>query len=504
MRMSIGSAGTALVFMLCAGSAPALTPEEAWAAFQTSVTAGGQTLDVGGTSRVGDTLTVSDVVMAIAIPDGGGFTTTLPALGFKDIGDGAVEVIYPSAFDAALTLPDGAPDAPKSIALALIYDGLSMTAKGDAARPEYAFSARSAAATIKEIKDQTGKVMDVTGVFSMTDISGEYTLPQVAGDLISGDSMLAAGTIAMSFEGTDPDGFVLSGSLAIKDMQVTGQTAMLDPTQMQASMTAMLAAGMKVDTKLSTGAIAISFKAERAAEAGSFDATFAGTSVAVFLDRTRIDYGFSVLGANMAARGNTLPVPEIATAFAETSLAFSFPVAVSDQPQPFGLLVKLVDLTLTEDVWAMVDPGAQLPRDPVSFIVDLKGTGAWTVDIMDPAAQVGQGPDLPARLFTLDLTQLLAKAAGAQVAGAGALTFDNANLAPLGGFPAPTGKVTVTLTGINALMDALVAIGLVPEEELMGVRMGLAMLARPGAGPDELISEVEFQDGQMTINGQPM
>ncbi len=48
------------------------------------------------------------------------------------------------------------------------------------------------------------------------------------------------------------------------------------------------------------------------------------------------------------------------------------------------------------------------------------------------------------------------------------------------------------------------AIGLVPEQELMSVRMGLAMMAKPGAGPDELISEVEFRAGSLFVNGQQM
>lgn len=504
MRLPIGSATTALVIALCASSAQALTPEDAWAAFQKAITAGGQTLDVGSSERVGDTLTVKDITLSFSIPDGAGFTSTLPTLAFRDAGGGVVDVIYPANFDALVTLPDAEPDAPKTIDLALVYDGLTMTAKGDAARPDYDFVAKSATAMVREVKDQTGKVMDVTGVLSMTDASGAYALPLVEGDLISSDSTLAAKTIAVTFEGTDPEGFTLSGSVAINDVSMAGQTAMLDPAQMPANMSALLAAGMKADTKFSTGTVAMSFKAESGAETGGFDATFASTSAAVFLDKSRIDYGVSVLGANMVARGNTMPVPEVATAFAETSLAFSFPLAVSDQPQPFFTLVKFIDFTLTEDVWAMFDPGAQLPRDPVSFILDLKGTGAWTVDIMDPAAQMEQGPDLPAKLFSLDVTQVLAKAAGAQIAGTGALTFDNDNLQALGGLPAPTGKITFTLTGINALMDALVALGLVPEEELMSVRMGLAMLARPGAGPDELISDIEFKNGALTINGQPM
>ena len=58
--------------------------------------------------------------------------------------------------------------------------------------------------------------------------------------------------------------------------------------------------------------------------------------------------------------------------------------------------------------------------------------------------------------------------------------------------------------GGDELMDKLVTMGLVPEEQMMGMRMGLALFAKPAEGnPDQLTSEVEFREGgQIFANGQ--
>jgi hypothetical protein len=108
----------------------------------------------------------------------------------------------------------------------------------------------------------------------------------------------------------------------------------------------------------------------------------------------------------------------------------------------------------------------------------------------------------PGELNALDLTQLQLKLAGAQVDGKGALTFDNTDLTTFQGVPAPTGQIDVTLTGINALLDTLVAMGLIPEDQVMGARMMLAMFAKPGETPDTLVSTIEFKDKGLYANGQ--
>ena len=175
----------------------------------------------------------------------------------------------------------------------------------------------------------------------------------------------------------------------------------------------------------------------------------------------------------------------------------------SDTPQDFAFLTKVVDFTVSDDVWGLFDPAGMLARDPATLILDVKGTGLWTKDIMDPEVQM-EGAEPPGELHSLDLTQVLAKAAGAEVSATGGLTFDNADLATFEGVPRPDGKVTVNIKGVTKLVDNLIALGILSEDDAMGFRMGLAMVAKPGAGPDELVSEIEFKDGGLYTNGMRM
>ena len=64
------------------------------------------------------------------------------------------------------------------------------------------------------------------------------------------------------------------------------------------------------------------------------------------------------------------------------------PVSKSDAPQDFAFLTKVVDLTVSEDIWGLFDPGASLSRDPATFILDTKGSGFWNQDIMEPGVDI--------------------------------------------------------------------------------------------------------------------
>jgi len=56
---------------------------------------------------------------------------------------------------------------------------------------------------------------------------------------------------------------------------------------------------------------------------------------------------------------------------------------------------------------------------------------------------------------------------------------------------------------VNGLIDKLAAAGLVPQEQVQGFRMMLAMFAKPADGADSLVSEIEFREGgQVFANGQ--
>ena len=68
----------------------------------------------------------------------------------------------------------------------------------------------------------------------------------------------------------------------------------------------------------------------------------------------------------------------------------------------------------------------------------------------------------------------------------------------------PIGQIKAEYEGVNGLVDKLAGMGLIPEDQLMGVRMMLAMFAKPVAeGEDKLTTDLEFKEGgAIFANGQ--
>ena len=147
---------------------------------------------------------------------------------------------------------------------------------------------------------------------------------------------------------------------------------------------------------------------------------------------------------------------------------------------------------------SLVMPGPDLSGPAVAtLIVDLSGAAKLLVNILDPKEAENIGDQPPGELDALDINELKLSAVGAELTGNGALTFDNS-----AGVPKPLGAVDLQLTGANALIDKLVAMGFVPEDQAMGARMMMGLFAVP-TGEDALSSKIEFkEDGGVYANGQ--
>jgi hypothetical protein len=174
------------------------------------------------------------------------------------------------------------------------------------------------------------------------------------------------------------------------------------------------------------------------------------------------------------------------------------PIGVSEESGDVGLGLRLVGLSISDDIWSMFDPMGALPRDPATLILDIAGRANWLVDVFDPALADEQMMEPPGEVQSVTLNELRLSAVGALLTGTGAFEFDNS-----GPVPQPAGTVNLRLEGANALIDRLVQMGMLPEDQAMGARMMLGLFARPGDGPDTLVSEITVQpDGAVLANGQ--
>jgi hypothetical protein len=501
MRAVFSSTVVVLVFVAAAARAE-VTAQEVWASWQDMMTSGGQEMTVGTVTEADGLVEVVDVVVAYNDQLGGSTSVSFDKLSFKDNDDGTVTITMPDSYPFQMAFPpEQAP--PGSIKLTISQPGMQLIAGGSATETSYTISAPTMTITLDEVTDETGRVQTTEGGLALTAVEGGYRVTRT-GDVVGLDSSFAAKSAVMTLSGAsdisagDTSG---SGSIRITFDDLSGATKgnFLGAEKM-ANMALALNSGFMLDTSYSFGAMGLTAELIEPSGTTSFDADAARGAFNLDISKDSLRYGTELNGARFTISGGDIPFPKIEMAFTESALRLEMPVTKSDQPQDFGFVSKLVDLTVSDDIWNLFDPAATLARGPASLVIDLKGTGFWTKDIMDPEVQDAAGA-VPGQIKSLEVTQFLAKGAGMEAEATGTLAFDNNDLVTFEGMSRPDGKVRMTVKGMYQLLDKLEALGFVSADEVSGMRLGLMMVAKPAGGPDDLLSEYEFRDGQVFANG---
>jgi len=286
------------------------------------------------------------------------------------------------------------------------------------------------------------------------------------------------------------------------DVRFDGLTDVPNSVADSADMSAMLAAGFSLAGSFSYGAGNMQFDVQQPSDGTIAASTSSdGGRLAVNMGSTALGYEVEQNNLQMVISSGDLPFP-VNFSMAQAGLNLAMPIAQSDEAQDFAFGINLSEFVMADLLWSIFDPSGQLPRDPASVQLDLSGTAKMLIDLMDTAAVTGASSQLGA-LETLQIEKLLLDAVGAKVEGTGDFTFDNADQTTYPGMPKPVGAVNIAISGANALMDKLVAMGLLPEQQAMGARMMMGLFAVPGDAPDTLKSTVEFNEaGQILANGQ--
>ena len=499
-RMLSCSTALALVFT-ATGAMADVTPEEVWQSWQALATSAGQEMTFDSATQTGDTLAVTGLVITFTDDMGGSFSAELDQMNFKDNGDGTVSVTMADSYPMTLAFPEGE-DGPSSMKLTVSQSGMVITAAGVAAETTYDFAVPTVAIKLDEVTGEDGKPLDAQADLVLTDMAAKYLVKR-DGDTTALDSSFSAKSMALTVAGKDVEGKG-EGTVTLSMADLVGATkGNFLGAEVMANMAVALNSGFTTDSSFSFGAVSMTADITEEGGPTKLAGSAQGGDFVLGINKEQITYGSGLKGASFTVSGPEIPFPEVAVNFGETAFKILMPVSKSDTPQDFALTTKLVDFTVSEDVWGLIDPGAALSREPATFIFDVTGTGFWKQDIMDPAVQM-EGVEPPGELTSLELAEVLVKGAGAEVGATGGLTFDNTDLTSFDGVPAPTGSVNITIKGANTLIDNLIAMGLLPEEDAMGARMMLGLFARPGAGPDELTSVIEFKDGGLFANGQQL
>lgn len=187
-----------------------------------------------------------------------------------------------------------------------------------------------------------------------------------------------------------------------------------------------------------------------------------------------------------------LPINQLGYTVAKSLIDLSIPLTPSEDVQPFRTRLELEGVATDDAIWDLFDPTAQLPRTPADLSFDLSGT---TIVVSDVFADDGS---VPFRGTEAELSNLRLSFAGAEVTGSG-----NVEDTSTPGKPAGIGELNMTLKGIHGLIDTAVNMGLLPNEQAMGARLGLGLIARPGNDANTLLSHIEVnEEGQIFANGQ--
>lgn len=503
-RITPIACGLALPLTLFAQTALAdLTPAQVWADWRQYMEGVGYQIE-GTESTNGANLTVSGINLNFKAPDGGGdMTMSLGTIDFNANGDGTVAVVLPDSLPIAFEGKSGFGET-ISVTVNVTQTGHAMIASGSPENLTYDYSAGRLQIDVDQsATSSTGAAVDASKVsFNGTNVRNTTTM--AIGDLRTYDQVSsiesAAYTVNVVGEGGNAETVNISG--VVSRINVNGNGTMpKDPTP-GGDMEALMAAGFDITGKFTyaTGASEFDVKDPNG---GNFkmQTTSQGGGLDVAIGAGGIAYSGAQRDLKMTANVDAMPFP-IEMAMAESGFNLAVPVQKADTAQDFALGINMGNFTMSDVLWGLFDPSAQLPRDPATIKLDFTGTAKVLVDLMIPQNVTNiAGPQ--ATVETLKLNTLLVDLAGAKLEGTGGLSFDGSGPSIVPGVGTPVGALNFALAGGNGLLDKLTGIGLLPQEQAMGARMMMGIFAIPGDAPDTLNSKIEFtQDGQILANGQ--
>ena len=500
-RTAATSAAAISIFMTGSAAYADVTAQQVWDDWKQYMAGFGY--EMQATENVsGDTLTVSDLTMKIVMPeDEGTMALSMGEFSFTDNGDGTVSMSIPSELPLTLNMDPAEGEAVEAV---IDYNttGYSVVISGDPDDMTYNYTVAEMTIALARLVVE-GVPVDLGGAsMTMADITGSSHM--WIGDMRSTEQRISTGPVTFNLDFTDPE---TQGQVRMQGQYESvgfdGNGSM--PAEMDATdMSAMLAAGFGFDGKFRFGPGGAEFNFTEDGQAVQGSSKSAGGTLDIAMDSDRLEYAGKAKEYQMQLAGGELPFP-VELAMQRAAFNLMVPVTKNEAEQDFAFGLTLGDFTMSDMIWGIFDPTAQLPRDPATVAVDLTGKVRLLVDLMNPEAMesVDRGETEPGELNALNLNRLTISLAGAELTGKGGFTFDNSDKETFDGMPAPTGAIDLQLVGGNGLLDKLVAMGLLPEDQAMGARMMMGLFAVPGDGEDTLNSTIEVTgDGQVKANGQ--
>ncbi len=280
------------------------------------------------------------------------------------------------------------------------------------------------------------------------------------------------------------------------DVRFEGSGFSPDP---QRDMNSFLASGGAMDLVMNFGASEGTSTSRAQGPSMRVEGNSGETSMVVSLNKNGFAYQtrFDEIDYNVTPLDGSMPVPPFTVEMSGGLIDLAMPVTASKTTDDARIGFKLSDVEVGETIWAMIDPTRTLPRTPANLELLVNADVKLNAPLGQAAAIGARNPMAAAEVQNVELESLLVEIAGADVSARGEVEIQNA-----GPIPLPFGSVDVVINGLNGLSTKLVDLGLVDQMQA-GMAMGMLMaFAKPGTGPDQFVSKIDFQGAAIYANGR--
>lgn len=472
-----------------------IAPDEAWQGVRSVFDGAGYNVRAE-THLEGSALVVSPLVLTTRSGDATGraLAIDLSGMRFTPFGSGGVRMSFPKAIPIEARIKDAG--ILTELELNYRHAGMVIDVTGSADDAAYAFNAESVTVVLEEMRVKGVPVPkeDAEVDLRFSGISGTAHTALKAGIRFDKDVKIAKADYIVTLNETDGDeARSLNG--AISDIALSLRAVLPDGAT-DLDLDAALAAGVEMGIALEMGSarMALAFRDHKGS--GKLSATSARGVFSAEARAERIAYDVLSHDLEMTVHAPEMPGP-LTFGYRELAQSAAMPGRSAAKPQPIDVKVALRDLIIGDTLWALFDPGAVMPRDPITAVLDLGAMALFPEMIFSDAAKE---PDVRA----MTLRALEVKGAGMAISGTGDFTFDPANAPVVKDLPAPDGVLDLRAAGVNGFLDKLLELRLIEQEEALPLRMMLGMLGRAVEGAeDTVVSHLEFEKGELvSANGQ--
>ena len=496
MTYSTGMRSAVCFAALIAGSAAnaEVTAAQVWEDWKSQLALYGEdNLTVGTEETSSGVLTVRGLALR-ASDDEVTAEVTIDAITFNEQSDGTVRVTMDDSYPVVVTGDDGV-----VITIMVSQQNMEMIVGGEPDALNYDITADQYKIALQDVVDAD---VTFTGDAEITMNDVDMTYNTAVSDLreISYGGTVNSVDILVDFQIPGGNGEYVTGGG--KMMGLTTQAEMSVPLDANfEDPDTLIMDGFAIAGGYTVDSADYVFDINAEGDQASGSITIGSSVLTGEMNSSTVGYSSKTNDMALNIVTSDFPLP-IEMSLAEYGINFRMPTSATGEATDFAIGFDLIDLSISDTIWGLFDAGNVLPRDPATIQLAISGKAKALFDLFDPEQQDAMNSaDMPYELESVTIDTLNIDAAGALVTGDGAFTFDNSDMQSFAPLPRPEGEASVEITGFNALLDNLVAMGLVPEEDVMGARMMVGMFAR-STGDDTMETSVEvLPNGQVNVNG---